>query len=42
MTKAQLCAIENHCRLGAETAHPRFRSVGRDFSIVLSVNSGYE
>lgn len=36
-------ALANHCRLGVETAHPRFARVDPlGFSIVLTVNSGYE
>lgn len=36
-------ALQYHCRLSVETMHPRFG--WRDpagFSIVLTVNSGYE
>lgn len=35
-------AINYHCRLGVETMHPRFGWVIRGFSVVLTVNSGYE
>ena len=42
MTQEQRAAIENHCRLASECAHPRFRSVGLVTSVVLTVNSGYE
>jgi hypothetical protein len=37
-------ALEHHCRLGCETAYPRFGLVvgGGRRSIILSVNSGYE
>lgn len=37
-------ALTYHCRLATETAHPRFGSLvrGGKFSLVLSVNSGYE
>jgi hypothetical protein len=44
LNEHQQVAIENHCRLASETAHPRFVYVtpGRRASIVLSVNSGYE
>lgn len=36
-------ALRNHCRLSIETLHPRFGTVEpAGFSIVLTVNSGYE
>jgi hypothetical protein len=36
-------AIRHHCRLGAETTHPRFGWLDpAGFSIVMTVNSGYE
>lgn len=35
-------ALQHHCRLGLETAHPRFNWVDGVHSIVLTVNSGYE
>lgn len=36
-------ALLHHCRLASETSHPRFAWVDRrGFSIVLTVNSGYE
>jgi len=35
-------ALTHHCRLAAETLHPHFRTVDRSFSVVLTVNSGYE
>jgi hypothetical protein len=36
-------ALKFHCRLAAETAHPRFAWVDpRGFTVILSVNSGYE
>ncbi len=35
-------ALRWHCRLGTETLHPRFgRSEGL-FTVLLTVNSGYE
>lgn len=40
----QQTAIQHHCRLAIETAHPRFAhwlDPGR-VSLVLTVNSGYE
>ena len=42
MNIQQKTAIENHCRLAVETMHPRFHSVRRGFSVILTVNSGYE
>lgn len=40
---AQEIAIVNHCRLGGETGHSRFaRVVGRHYSVIVTVNSGYE
>lgn len=43
MTPAQLVALAHPCRIGAETAHPRFRFLRPDgLSIVLTINSGYE
>jgi hypothetical protein len=43
MTPRQRTAIDHHCRLAAETVHPRFSTmlVG-GLSVVLTVNSGYE
>ena len=37
-------ALRHHCRLAVETTHPRFKTVDRrgGFSIILTVNSGYE
>jgi hypothetical protein len=37
-------ALAHHCRLSLETMHPRFGRIDRsgDFSVVLTVNSGYE
>lgn len=42
MNKAQRTAIDYHCRLATECAHPRFARVHGRVSIVLTVNSGYE
>lgn len=44
MNEHQQVALEHHCRLASETAHPRFCYLvpGGVASIVLSVNSGYE
>lgn len=36
-------ALRHHCRLSIETMHPRFgRVLPLGFSVVLTVNSGYE
>lgn len=36
-------AIRYHCRLSIETMHPRFAIIDpAGFSVVLTVNSGYE
>lgn len=36
-------ALQHHCRLAAETAHPRFAWADpRGFTVILTVNSGYE
>jgi hypothetical protein len=36
-------ALRYHCRLSIETMHPRFsRLLPVGFSVVLTVNSGYE
>jgi hypothetical protein len=44
MNGRQRTAIEYHCRFAFETADPRFAYLdrGRQASIVLTVNSGYE
>lgn len=44
MNKHQRTALDYHCRLATETLHPRFCRLlpGGVFSVVLSVNSGYE
>ena len=35
-------ALKHHARLSVECLHPRFRWLEYPYSIVLSVNSGYE
>ncbi len=35
-------ALRHHCRLAAETVHPRFSWASPMFTHVLTVNSGYE
>ena len=43
MNRYQQTAITWHCRLSAETMHPRFaRRLPGGLSAVLTVNSGYE
>ncbi len=44
MNGPQQVALRYHCRLAAETMHPRFIHLGRPplYSTCLTVNSGYE
>lgn len=43
MNRHQQIALENHCRLACETVNPLFSYVVLNaYSVVLSVNSGYE
>ncbi len=42
MNRHARTALEHHCRLASETIHPRFARIDRLYSIVLTVNSGYE
>jgi hypothetical protein len=42
MNDAQKTALDFHCRLATETAHPRFGRVRGAFTVVVTVNSGYE
>lgn len=42
MNHQQKIALKYHCRLACETIHPRFGVVYKTYSLVLSVNSGYE
>ncbi len=42
MNQRQRYAIENHCRLASECIDPRFGWRSPLFSVVLTVNSGYE
>lgn len=43
MNRAAQTALRHHCRLSIETMHPRFGMLDRSgFSVVLTVNSGYE
>ncbi len=41
MTAAET-ALRYHCRLGTETLHPRFGRREGLFTVLLTVNSGYE
>jgi hypothetical protein len=42
VNEQQRTAIENHCRLASETIHPRYRRVEALYSVIVTVNSGYE
>ena len=43
MNAYQRLAFENPCRLGIEAGNPKFGHMeGRFFSVVLSLDSGYE
>jgi hypothetical protein len=42
MNGRQALALRFHCRLGIETVHPKFIVDRGDYSVVLTVNSGYE
>lgn len=44
MNRFQRIALDHPCRLAIETYHPQFRRLirGGGFSVVLTVNSGYE
>ena len=42
MNTAQRLAITNPCRLAVETMHPRFATRTGRWSLVLTVNTGYE
>lgn len=39
---AAATALRYHCRLAIETMHPRFATRDTDFSVIVTVNSGYE
>jgi hypothetical protein len=40
--RAAEIALRHHCRLAIETMNPRFARAEPGFTIVLTVNSGYE
>ena len=44
MNRSQRTALDYHCRLATETIHPRFVRLvrGASYSVILTVNSGYE
>jgi hypothetical protein len=42
MTPEQRFALEHHCRLAFETAQPKFAYLKPGYSLVLTVNTGYE
>lgn len=42
MNLQQQTALKHHCRFAFETVNPRLSWLERAFSVVLSVNSGYE
>lgn len=43
LSEAAQTALRHHCRLSVETLAPRFRRLDpRGFSVILTVNSGYE
>lgn len=42
MTPEQKIAIAHSCKLAEETMHPRFAWRAGRFSVMLTVNSGYE
>ena len=43
ISKMRLVALAHPCRLAAETLHPQFaRFVRHSFSVILTVNTGYE
>lgn len=42
VTRQQKIALKFHCRLAGECVHPRFATRFPLYSLVLTVNSGYE
>ena len=42
LAEHHLIALHHHCRLAAETLHPRFRFRIEGHPVILTVNSGYE
>ena len=41
MNGQQLTALGHLCRLPEETAHPRFKTISGDVSLILSLDAGY-
>lgn len=42
MTGAQHKALMHPCLLACETIHPRFKTIFRTHSVIVTVNAGYE
>lgn len=42
MSSPSEVALRYHCRLSVETAHPRFGRREGLFTVLLTVNTGYE
>ena len=42
MNTAQQIALKHPCYLAAETLHPRFRNRSGAWSLILTINTGYE
>jgi len=42
MNKQQKIALQHYCRLDVETLYPRFRIMQSKYSIILTVNAGFE
>lgn len=42
MTPMQYTALANHCRLAGEVTNPLFHAARPGYSLMLTVNSGYE
>lgn len=42
MTKQQQMSLAYPCRLAVECVHPRYASLRPGYSVVLTVNTGYE
>ena len=42
MTKQQRTAFQHPCYFGFECAQPRYRHQGKHYSVIITVNAGYE
>ena len=42
MNEHQAAALKHHCRFAFETINPKLARIEHAFTVVLSVNSGYE